>query len=160
MLLVWKCGHRRFYLAYHTLPNSVHYILIFKFVKNTVAAQRYKIVSVLIQFEFTNIRISNNNFWITKQGRNLCFNISKRSANTESARENSVWTQYYLSLSTLSNHWGILIDLSTTFQNSVNFYWVSWFVIIWKCDYLFTSLRRENSPTVTRIANITNIIDY
>ena len=134
-------------------------VFIFKLIEDTVAPKNDKVVGILINFEEANIRLSNHNFGISEQWWDFRFNIAKSPANTQSTWKNSMWSQYNLSLSTLTHDRCILVNLATTLKNSLHFNRVCWLMIIWKRENLFASINRQHSPTITCVCYITNIIN-
>lgn len=117
-------------------------------------------MGILIDFEKAHIRLCDYDFWISKKSRNFRLDITESSTNTQSTRKNSMWSQNYLSLTTLTHHWCILVNLPTTFKNSLHFNWVCWLMIIWKCQNLFASRNRQHRSTITCICGVTNIVYY
>jgi len=71
-------------------------------------------VSALIDLEKTNIRLSNNYFWVAQKLRYFSFDITESPTNAQTSRKNSVRSKNYLGLATLSHHRCILVDLTST----------------------------------------------
>jgi len=117
-------------------------------------------MGILIDFEEAHIRLWYYDFWISKKSRNFRLDITEGPTNTQSAGKNSMWSQNYLSLATLTHHWCILVNLPPTFKNSLNFNWVCRLMIVWKCQNLFASRNWQHRSTITCICCVANIVYY
>ena len=117
-----------------------------------------------LRFSFHNIRISTSVF-------KLSFGISKRPTNGKPSRQYSDWSNYVLRFLQFINaflDWLVwqslgscsLVNLTTCFNYSVIFVYIWGLMITTKSNNLLTSIRRQNSSTISNVSSVTNLADY
>lgn len=79
-------------------------VFVLKLIEDTITSKHNKVMGALIDFEETHIRLCDYDFWISKKSRNFRLDITESPTNTQSTGKNSMWSQNYLSLATLTHH--------------------------------------------------------
>ena len=138
----------------------MHDIFVLKLIEDAIASEYNKVVRVLIDFEKAYVRLCYHNFRIAKELWNFCFDVAESSTNTQPSGENSMRAQNNLSLTPLTHYWCILVNLTSTIKNSLNLNRVSWFMIIWQSENLFSTWDRQHRSTVACVCYVTNIVNY
>ena len=87
-------------------------------------------MGILVNFEIANVRLCYHHFWIAQELRDLSFNVAKCPTNTQSPWKNSMWPQNNLSVALLAKHRSVLVYLTATLKNALNFNWVGRLMII------------------------------
>lgn len=114
----------------HTIPDSQDGIMVREFIKNTVSSH-YNKVMWRIYLERSNFRIRNNDIRISSKLRKFRFGISKRPADGEPSRQNSLWANYNLWLVriTINRNSGSMINLTAICDNSLLFRFLRRFMV-------------------------------
>ena len=73
-------------------------VSVLQLVKDSIAANHDKVMFVPLDFEGSDIWIRDYDELVTIKLVQLCLNVSEGSAHRETSREDTMWTQYYLTL--------------------------------------------------------------
>lgn len=111
---------------------------------------------IWINGKVSNLWLCNKYSRITSKFRFLGLNIPKWSRYRKFSRFDSVRTINCVSI--LFD--AALINISSSLKNPCFFCWGIWLVISRYCMNLLSQLCAENSPTVSNICNIANLVNY
>ncbi len=149
------------------LPYQMNGFFVIKFIKYTITTNHNEIIFALFSnFEGSNIRFCYDYIWISFKSSQFSFDITECTTNWKSARKDTMRSINYLRLTLKCwvRMWydrTILVNTPTILNYSFCFYFISWFVIIWKSVNFLAIFSRHYSSTVSNISNITNVInDY
>lgn len=150
-------------LLCNSIPNHVDAIPIVQSLKYSITTNHYEI-EVVLNFEWFDIRFTNNHVGVTTVFGSLGFDVSKGFRYRKSTGKNSQWPlniKVFLSWLTSSFGKGLgPIDLATSGLNSDLLKLIIRFVVSWENTNRSSCIDGHDCPWITNINNIDYIINY
>ena len=81
---------------YDCLPREVNTVTILQFIEDAITSYDYEVMMISVNFEGNDIWVSNYNPWVSIKLRKFSLNITECATYWESARENTMRSQDYL----------------------------------------------------------------